>query len=49
MLCHTLILLAPILDEDKKITLIFTFTLLCGAPKGFKKDLKAFIKPFAAP
>ena len=30
-------------------TLIFTFILLCGVPKGFKKDLKAFIKPFEAP
>ena len=28
---------------------MFIFTLLCGASKGFMKDLKAFIKPFEAP
>ena len=37
------------LDEDKKVTLIFIFTLLCGASKGFMKAVKALIKPFEAP
>ena len=31
------------------INLIFIFTLLCGASKGFMKALTAFIKPFEAP
>ena len=35
--------------EDKKLTEISIFTLLCSASKGFKKTLKAFIKPFEAP
>ena len=35
--------------EEKKLTSIFIFTLLCGASKGFIKVLKAFIKPFEAP
>ena len=38
-----------ILDEEKKLSYIFIFTLLCGASKGFMKALKAFIKPFEAP
>ena len=38
-----LTLFVPILDEEKKITFIFIFTLLFGASKGF---MKAFIKPF---
>ena len=38
-----------ILDEEKKLTSIFIFLLLCGALKGFMKALKAFIKPFEAP
>ena len=33
-------------DEEKKLTQIFIFTLLCGASTGFTK---AFIKPFEAP
>ena len=41
--------LAPLPDEEKKVTLIFIFTLICGASKGFMKVLKAFIKPFEAP
>ena len=36
---------APIPDEEKKLTLTFILTLLCGASKGF---MKAFIKPFEA-
>ena len=36
----------PIQDEDRKLTQVFIFTLLCGCSKGF---LKAFIKPFEAP
>ena len=39
---------SPILDEEKKLTYIFMFPLLCGASKGFMKTLKAFIKPFEA-
>ena len=42
----------PIPDEEKKLTLIFIFILLCGASKGFMKALKAlkaFIKTFEAP
>ena len=35
----------PIPDEEKKLSQIFIFTLLCGASKGF---MKAFIKPFEA-
>ena len=30
----------PILDEEKKLTEVFIFTLLCGAWKGFMKALK---------
>ena len=44
-----LILPVPIPDEERKLTYIFIFTLLCGAPKGFVKALKALIKPFEAP
>ena len=32
----------PILDKVKKLSYIFIFTLLCGAPKGFMKAFKAF-------
>ena len=32
-----LILPVPIPDEERKLTYIFIFTLLCGAPKGFMK------------
>ena len=39
----------PIPDEEKKLSKIFIFTLLCGASKGFMKALKAFIKPFETP
>ena len=38
----------PIPDEEKKLTWIFAFTLLCGASKGFIKAFKALIKPFEA-
>ena len=44
-----LTLTAPIPDQEKKLTQIFIFTLLCGALKGFMKALKAFIKPFEVP
>ena len=40
---------APIPGKERKLTLIFIFTLLCGASKGFMKAFKAFIKPFEAP
>ena len=33
-----------ILDEKRKLTYIFIFTLLYGASRGFIKALKAFIK-----
>ena len=33
----------------EKIKLIFIFTLLFGASKGFMKAFKAFIKPFEMP
>ena len=33
----------------EKINLIFLFTLLSGASKGFMKTLKALIKPFGTP
>ena len=36
---------ASILDEEKKLTKIFIFTLLCGASKGFMKAFTAFLKP----
>ena len=36
-------------DEEKKLTQLFIFTLLCGASKGFMKGLKAYIKSFEAP
>ena len=32
-------LAGPILDEERKLTLIFIFTLLSGASKGFMKGL----------
>ena len=35
-------------NEEKKLTSIFIFTLLCGGSKGFMKAFKAFIKPFEA-
>ena len=38
-----------ILDKEKKLTLIFIFTLLCGASKSFMETLKAFTKPFEVP
>ena len=40
---------APIPDEEKKLTSIFIFRLLCGASKSFMKALKVFIKTFEAP
>ena len=39
----------PIPDEEKKLSQIFIFTLLCGDSKDFLKALKAFIKPFESP
>ena len=36
----------PIPDEEKKLSYIFIFTLLCGPSIGFIKTLKDFIKPF---
>ena len=39
----------PIPDEEKNLSEIFIFTLLCGASKGFIKALKAFKKLFEAP
>ena len=36
-----LTLSAPIPDEEKKLSEIFIFTLLCGASKGFMKAVKA--------
>ena len=38
-----------ILDNEKKLTLIFIFTLPCGASKSFMETLKAFAKPFEVP
>ena len=46
---NKLTLSAPIPDEEKKLAYTFIFTLLCGASKGFRKALKAFIKPSEAP
>ena len=43
------ILSVPIPDEEKKLSQIFIFTLLCGDSKGFLKALKAFTKPFESP
>ena len=39
----------PISEEEKKLSYIFTSTLLCGASKGFMKALMTFIKPFESP
>ena len=36
-------------NEERKLTSIFIFILLCGASKYFMKVLKAFIKPFEVP
>ena len=44
-----LALLVSIPDEEKKLSWIFIFTLLCGVSKGFLKAFKAFKKPFEAP
>ena len=49
VIIFTLTLSVTTPDEEKKITAIFIFTLLCGPSKGFMKVLKAFIKPFEAP
>ena len=43
-----LTLAVPILPEERKLTYIFIFTLLCGATKSFMKVSQAFVKPFAA-
>ena len=45
---HILTLPAQIPDEERKLTEIFIFTLLCGT-SGFMKAFKAFIKPLEAP
>ena len=34
----------PIPDEERKLTQIIIFTILCGPAKGFLKALKPFIK-----
>ena len=39
----------PIPDEEKRLSYICIFTLLCGASKGFMKAIKGFIKPLKAP
>ena len=39
----------PIPEDERKLTQIFIFTLLCGASKDFMKALKVFQKPFEAP
>ena len=54
MLCEKLVptmltLHVPNPDEEKKLRQVFIFTLLCGAPIGLMKALKAFVKPFEAP
>ena len=41
--------LVPIPDEEKILSLIFIFTLSCGASKGFIKALNGFLKPSEAP
>ena len=38
-----------ILHKEKKLPLIFIFTLPCGASKSFMETLKAFTKPFEVP
>ena len=46
---HTIFILPVLIpDEEEKLSLIFIFTFLCGASKGFMKALKAFIKAFEA-
>ena len=45
---YELTLPVPIPDEERKLTSIFNFILLCGASKGFMKAFKAFIKFFEA-
>ena len=45
--CLALLVLIP--DEEKKLSWIFIFTLLCAVSKGFLKAFKAFKKPFEAP
>ena len=49
LLSNCLTLPAPIPDEEKKLTKIFIFLLLCGVSKGFMMALKAFIKLFEVP
>ena len=44
-----LTLFVPSSEEEKTLSSIFIFTLLCGASKGFMKAFKAFIKPSEAP
>ena len=41
-------LFSPNPDKQKKLSLSFTFTLLCGASKGFTKPLKVLIMNFGA-
>ena len=47
--CSALTLSVPIPDEERKLTYIFVFALLCGASKGFMKVFKPFLKPFEEP
>ena len=42
----SLALPVPIPDEEKKLSSIFIFTLLCGASKGFNKVLCLFQNDF---
>ena len=41
-------LFSPNPDKQKKFSLSFTFTLLCGSSKGFTKALKVLIMNFGA-
>ena len=45
----SLTLPVPTPDEEKKLSWIFIFALLCGASKGLMKALKAFIKLLEVP
>ena len=52
MICNKEILLTlPVRmpDEERELTQVFIFTLLCDASKGLMKAPKDFIKLFEAP
>ena len=51
MLFKIVVFTLPVLIpfKEKILSLIFIFTLLCGAPKGYMKVLKAFIKLLQVP